>query len=251
MPRTAGPRRPLLSVGRDRFIHMFGGVLLKGAVESAALSADDVRSWAERLADEGTTGSDAALVEQIECLERLKSAAAARQAQLTAAFAASQRAVQRAAGTHADEISRGIGAQVALARHDSPHSGNRHLGVAEALVHEMPKTFAALRAGDTSEYRASLLVRESACLAKEHRAALDSELGPRLLGMGNTRVERESRKLAYRLDPGATLRRTRGAEADRSVSIRPAPDVMSRLTGFLPAAQGVAAYASLRTMPTG
>jgi hypothetical protein len=37
----------------------------------------------------------------------------------------------------------------------------------------------------------------------------------------------------------------RGAQKDRRVSLRPAPETMSRLTGFLPVAQGVAAYAAL------
>jgi hypothetical protein len=58
-------------------------------------------------------------------------------------------------------------------------------------------------------------------------------------------VERETRKLGYRLDPSGYLARTRGAESDRRVSLRPAPDAMARLTALLPAAQGVAAYAAL------
>lgn len=37
----------------------------------------------------------------------------------------------------------------------------------------------------------------------------------------------------------------RGADSDRRVSLRPAPDTMARLTALLPVAQGVAAYAAL------
>ena len=55
-----------------------------------------------------------------------------------------------------------------------------------------------------------------------------------------------ARKIAYRLDPGAALRRSQKAETDRRVSIRPAPDTMSHVTGLLPVAQGVAVYAALR-----
>ncbi len=39
--------------------------------------------------------------------------------------------------------------------------------------------------------------------------------------------------------------RARTAETERRVTLRPAPDTMSRLTGTLPAAQGVAAWAAL------
>ncbi len=58
-------------------------------------------------------------------------------------------------------------------------------------------------------------------------------------------MEAEARRLAYRLDPHAFMARTRGAEGDRRVTLRPAPETMARLTGFLPVAQGVAAYAAL------
>jgi hypothetical protein len=41
------------------------------------------------------------------------------------------------------------------------------------------------------------------------------------------------------------MRRIRGAEADRRVSLRPAPDTMSLVTGLVPVAQGVAVHAAL------
>jgi hypothetical protein len=63
--------------------------------------------------------------------------------------------------------------------------------------------------------------------------------------LGDGQIERQARAAAYRLDPTAFMRRIRGAQADRRVTCRPAPDTMARLTGFLPAALGVAAYAAL------
>jgi hypothetical protein len=57
----------------------------------------------------------------------------------------------------ARERGRGLGAQVALARRESPHRGSRHLGPAEALVGELPHTFEHLRAGRVSEWRATIL----------------------------------------------------------------------------------------------
>ena len=72
--------------------------------------------------------------------------------------------------------------------------GNQHLGLANALVHEMPHTLAALASGALSEYRATLIVRESACLSLEHRRELDTEMCAevsRLTGWGNKRIEAE------------------------------------------------------------
>jgi hypothetical protein len=53
-------------------------------------------------------------------LERIKWAASAAQARETVVFRASQLAGQRAAGVPVGDLGKGIGAQVALARRESP-----------------------------------------------------------------------------------------------------------------------------------
>src|SRR5207237_4888324 len=50
---------------------------------------------------------------------------------------------------------------------------------------------------------------------------------------------------AYRLDPESYVARRRRAEADRNVTLRPAPDAMTWLTALLPVKDGVATYAAL------
>ena len=193
--------------------------------------------------------TEMALITQIEALERLKCAAAAAQARAAAAFEAARRAGEEAAGIPARRRGRGVGAEIALARRESPARGNRHLGFAKALVHEMPYTLAALETGVLSEWRATLIVRESACLDLDDRRVLDAELcsdPARLNGLGDRRIAAEARAIAYRLDPQAVVDRSVRAEAERSVSIRPAPDSMTYLTALLPMAQGVSAYAALR-----
>jgi hypothetical protein len=107
-----------------------------------------------------------------------------------------------------------------------------------------------LTRGVLSEWRATLLVRETAYLTREHRAVIDAELaGPGaenpLEQMSDRKLVAEAQRIAYRLDSHAVLDRARRAERDRSVTLRPAPDTMSYLTGLLPVAQGVACYAVL------
>jgi hypothetical protein len=58
-------------------------------------------------------------------------------------------------------------------------------------------------------------------------------------------VAAAARAVAYRLDPRAFVDRAKGAVQDRRVTLRPAPDTMSRLGAFLPVAQGVAAHTAL------
>ena len=189
------------------------------------------------------------LIARIAELERLKSAAAAAQARAAAAFDATRRAAEAAAGVPTAKRGRGVASEVALARRDSPARGGRHLGFAKALVREMPHTLAALEQGQLSEWRATLIVRESACLDVDDRQRLDAELcgdPAGLEGMGDARVAAAAKAIAYRLDPHAVVDRAARAEADRTVTIRPAPDTMAYLTALLPVAQGVSVYAALR-----
>jgi hypothetical protein len=191
---------------------------------------------------------DVERVEQLRVLEELKAAAAAAQARVTVAFEASQRAAQDAAGLPARDLGKGIGAQVALARRESPAKGSRFVGLAQALVQEMPHTLAALERGETSEWRATLLVRETACLTREDRTRADAELAARpggLAALGDRAAVDEARRIAYRLDPFAFTDRARKAAVDRRVTVRPAPDTMALVTGLLPAPQGVAVFAAL------
>ena len=109
----------------------------------------------------------------------------------------------------------------------------------------LPEAFALLRAGRITEWRATLVARETVFLSREHRAAVDAELAPLLGSWGDRQVDAEARRAAYRLDPHGFLARVRGAEKDRRVTLRPAPDAMARLTALLPVAQGVAAYTAL------
>ena len=183
----------------------------------------------------------AALIEQIAWLERVKSAASAGQARAAAALDAKRRAAEAAAGVPTAKQGRGVAGEVALARRDSPARGGRHLGLAKALVHEMPHTLAALQCGALSEWRATLVARESACLDVQDRRRLDAELCAsvgQLEGMGDARIVAAATEIAARLDAQAVVDRAAKAEADRTVTIRPAPDCMTYVTVLLPVAQG-------------
>jgi hypothetical protein len=204
-----------------------------------------LRELAEVVRSLPGTSDDSERIERIRLLEELKSVTSAVQAEETARFVASQRAAQASAGVPADRVGRGIAAQVALARRISPWHAQRYVGWATVLTGELPATFSALKSGRTTEWRAMLVARETAWLSSKHRACVDRDIAPRLESMGDRRAEAETKKMAYRLDPEGFVARIRGAEKDRRVGLRPAPDVMCRLTGLLPVAQGVAAYTAL------
>ncbi|MDX5399105.1 MAG: HNH endonuclease, partial [Actinomycetes bacterium] len=114
-----------------------------------------------------------------------------------------------------------------------------------ALVHELPHTMAALRQGAISEWRATIVCRETAWLPTESRTRVDGLLAPYLLTLGDKALAAKARALAQSLDPAEAVRHLARAERERRVSTRPAPDSMVYLTALLPMAQGVAAWASL------
>jgi hypothetical protein len=214
-----------------------------------SVEPDSIEPMFESLGEVHPAAHESALIERIAELERIKSAAAAGQVRAAAALDAARRAREAAAGVPAAQRGRGVAGEVALARRDSPARGGRHLGFAKALVHEMPHTLAALERGALSEWRATLIVRESACLDVEDRRTLDAELcadPAGLNGMGDARVAAAAKAVAYRLDPHAVVERAAKAENERTVTIRPAPDTMTYLTALLPVAQGVSVYAALR-----
>src|SRR4051794_15522595 len=103
---------------------------------SSALTTEDLREVLHRLPLLDTVVDDSERIDQIGLLESIKAAAAAAQARVTIRFAESQREAQALAGLPARDRGRGVAAQVALARRDSPARGSRHLGLAEALVRE-------------------------------------------------------------------------------------------------------------------
>ncbi len=198
-----------------------------------ALGADTPEPVAEP-ASPGGTAAAAGLVDELRALEELVCAAQARQAALAAAL----------------PESRATGSQVGLARRVSPVKGRIQLGLARILVAgELPYTWAAFRAGAISEWRVTIIARETACLTLEDRLRVDAEVAgdqDRLSSMGDAALVAACSEWAQRLDPAAVVARRRKAETQRHVGLRPAPDQMTWLSALLPVGDGVASYARLQ-----
>lgn len=140
-------------------------------------------------------------------------------------------------------------AEIALARRESPQRGGRFVGLAEALVHEMPHTLHALSAGVLNEWRATIIVRETAGLTVEQRRLVDSEIAESmnsLDGVGDAQLQARVKKIAYRLNAQAVTDRAARVVTERRVTLRPAPDCMAYLTQLLPMPTAVACLASLQ-----
>lgn len=204
------------------------------------------------IAGSDTAGlSERELVDRIRTLEDLKAQASAEQARLARDLDDRVRERHRDQGLPAAQRGRDVPGLIAYARRESPARGSRFLGLARSLV-DLPHAEAAMAAGALSEWRAMLVARETACLAVPERATVDQRICARsndgsypFDGWGDRRLVAETAKQVAEIDPAAVVERRSRAEADRGVSLRPAPDVMARLSSLLPAAQGVAVLATL------
>jgi hypothetical protein len=191
--------------------------------------------------------SDGDRIDRIARLERVKAAAAALQVAESVRFAQSQAEAQLAADVHPKQIGRGIGDQLGLSCRVSGFEGSRRLGVARALWFDLPETYALLTSGAISEYVASLVVTETRHLDAATRRLVDGQVvAGGLAEMGPRRAAACARKFAYEADPVGYTQRGRTERKNRRVGLRPAPDTMSILSGYLPVEQGVACLRSLR-----
>ena len=133
-----------------------------------------------------------------------------------------------------------------MARRESPTRGDRFVGMARALVDEMPCTMQALASGSCSERHAVLMVQVTSVLSREHRAEVDRRVGPLLGRLGVRGAERAARRVAQELDVASVVKRMQDAVRSRRVTVRPAPDGMAYLTVLGPLVEVVGASAALR-----
>ncbi|GAA2056344.1 HNH endonuclease signature motif containing protein [Williamsia deligens] len=193
-------------------------------------------------------GDEAEAVDRISLMESVKAACAAGQAADTLRLQELRSAAEAERGVPVERRCRGLSAEVALARRVSGNAGGRHLGFARAMA-EMPNAFARLREGSLSEWRATILVRETGYLQVEDRRVIDQALcadAATLDGVGDRALEALAKQIAYQRDPHAVVDRNATAPKDRRVSMRPKPDAMVQLSALLPMTAGIAAYAALK-----
>ena len=191
--------------------------------------------------------TDAARIDRLARLEKLRAATAALQAAESVKFAQSQVAQQLAAGVHPEAIGRGIAEQIGLACRISPATAARRLNTARALWFELPGAYRQLVAGELSERIAEQFVSETRHLDPEIRGQVDQDvIAAGISRMGFKAATAVIRKTAYEADREGYVRRGRTERKHRRLGIRSAPDTMAILSGYLPVEQGVACYAALR-----
>jgi hypothetical protein len=217
----------------------------------SVFSAPGIEGWADVLSNalEAPSGlQDGERVDALRALERLGCVVTAAQAHLARELDDSQRVAQAAAGVARARQGAGVAHEVAMARRESPHRGRQHLGLAKVVARELPHTWTAWRTGRITEWKATIVARETACLSLADRLVVDEAVAKDasvVEAMGDRELAGACLREVARLDPAALVARRRKAESERRVTLRPAPDTMTYLTALLPVKEGVAALAAL------
>jgi hypothetical protein len=217
------------------------------AADAVTVRLDEILDELAAIVADNSAVSDAARIDRLARLEKLRAATAAAQAAESVRFAQSQVAEQLAAKVHPEAVGRGIAEQIGLACRISPVVAARRLTTARALWFELPDTYSQLISGDLHERVAETVVSETRHLDSEKRGQVDQQVkAAGIARIGFKAATACIRKTAYEADPEGYVRRGRTERQHRRVGIRPAPDTMAILSGYLPVEQGIACYAALR-----
>jgi hypothetical protein len=199
--------------------------------DTTRLSAGELHALADLLADLTPAALTADHLDQLEALERIKSAAAAAQVAVATAFAdAASREYVPTDGRRRPPRAMSLGAEVALATLASPYAGEQRLLLSRRLRDDLPQTLAALARGELTEDRAFALAREVAHLDPEQRRRVDSDLDGRLTGLGDVQLRQAVRRSCLTHAAETETRRYVRAREDRRVTTRALDDGTGQVT---------------------
>lgn len=182
-------------------------------------------------------------VEAINAYECLKSAASAKQAEQACALEDIVTAERLSKGIREKHPSWGIGADVALARHESPRTGVQFLNYSRILTDDLSYASRGLKDGTITEDEAQLIVREVRNLRSENRRLIDQMLfceTHNAFGSGGAILREMIRGWAAILEPATETDLEEKAMKGRYVDLYEIDAHRMKITGLLPLEYGVA-----------
>src|SRR5699024_6845517 len=133
-----------------------------GMTSTSAPAVSNIPALCQALAEQPLAQDQAEAIDLIQELERAKAALEAAQARQTAVLEQLRIAEEADRGVSPKRRGKGLGAEIALARRESPTRGSQHLNLARALTTDLPHTLRALEAGRIREEHALAVERETA-----------------------------------------------------------------------------------------
>ena len=196
---------------------------------------DPVTWLGDWLAARPVASTQEAAVERIRVYDTLKGQLEAAQATEVANFEQQRLAQEAQQNIPTSQRGKGLGAEVGLARRETPSRGNRFLKLARALAHDLPHTARALTSGHIREEHAQVIAKETEVLSPDLRRAVDTAIKDRLCVAGPKQLASEVRAHVQAMDPAAAEARHRQATKARRVTCEPVGDGMAQLIAYGPA----------------
>lgn len=202
---------------------------------SSVLAADPVTRFGDWLAERPAAATQAEAIERIHRYEVAMGQLEAAQAKEVAELERLRLAQEAAQKIPKAQRGKGLGAEVGLARRETPSRGSRFLKLARTLAQDLPHTANALSAGHIREEHAQVIAKETEVLTSELRRSVDTAIQDRLGVAGPKELANEVRAHAQALDPQAAEARHRQATKARRVTCKPLGDGMAQLIAYGPA----------------
>ncbi|SFN45517.1 HNH endonuclease signature motif containing protein, partial [Mycetocola miduiensis] len=117
---------------------------------------------------------------------------------------------------------------------------------AEALIHRLPATMTALRAGEITYKHAKVLVDQTATLSPEAALLLEEQAVPFGRSLTVSKFRAKTRLLREHLDPDSVAARVAKSAQDRRLDFQPADDGMAWLSLYTTAPEATSIYTAVR-----
>lgn len=217
------------------------GVLMAEYLTHAG--TDGVRTLARALSLAPAEQDACESVEAINAYECLKSTSSAKQAEQACTLEDVVTAERIAKGIREKHPSWGIGADIALARHESPRTGVQFLNYSRILTEDLTRATQGLKDGTITEDEAQLIVREVRNLRSENRRLIDQMLfceTHNAFGEGGAILREMIRGWALILEPVVETDLEEKAMKGRYIDLYQIDAHRMKITGMLPLEYGVA-----------
>ncbi|MGO3153618.1 MAG: HNH endonuclease [Galactobacter sp.] len=145
----------------------------------------------------------------------------------------------------AEQARRVTGQDLSSAWHLTPNASRKRVGLARMAANTLPECVDQVRKGEASEAHLTAVLHEAVVLEPEDQARIDHDLAQHLPGLTVGAAKAAAFKRAAELDAATMVERAERAARHAHVSVRPAPDCMTRLSALLPLKDGVAVEVAL------
>ncbi|WP_291279077.1 HNH endonuclease signature motif containing protein [Galactobacter sp.] len=145
----------------------------------------------------------------------------------------------------AEQARRVTGQDLSPAWHMTPNASRKRVGLARTATDALPECVDQVRRGEATEDHLTAVLREAVVLEPEDQARMDHDLAHQLPDLTVGAAKAAAFKRAAELDAATMVERAERAARHAHVSVRPAPDCMTRLSALLPLKDGVAIEVAL------